>query len=59
MKVVLLILYSNKNIIFRKIKLIFNIEKLKMANVWQVVIISVYKISKFPLTRLIFMQKSH
>ena len=52
-KVVLLIQYSDKKIIFRKIKLIFDLLnwhwKLKMSNFWQSSIKSSYKISKNPL----------
>ena len=47
-------LQASKKIIFEKIKLIFDLEnwlwKLKMPNFWQLIIISVYKTSKFPLT---------
>ena len=58
-KIVLLIWYSYKYIIFEKIKLIFDLENwLKTENA-QLIIISVYEISKFPLSLLIYMQKSH
>ena len=62
MKVVLLIKYSDKKIIFRKIQLSFGLQnwlwKLKMSNFWQSSIKMPYKISKNPFRRLIQMQKS-
>ena len=62
MKVVLLIGYSEKKIIFRKIRLNSYLQnrlwKLKMSNVWQSLIKRPHKKSKNPLRRLIQMQKS-
>ena len=62
MKIFLLIKYSDKKIIFRKIQLNFGLQnwlwKLKMSNFWQFSIKMPYKISKNPFRRLIQMQKS-
>ena len=62
MKVVLLIKYSDKKIIFRKIQLSFGLQnwlwKLKMSNFWQSSIKMPYKITKNPFRWLIQMQKS-
>ena len=61
-KLVLLIRYSDKKIIFRKIELIFGLQnwlwKLKLSNFWQSSIKRSYKISKVPLRGLIEIQKT-
>ena len=62
MKVVLLIKYSEKKIIFRKIQLNFGLNnwlwKVKMSNFCQSSIKMPYKISKNPFRRLIQLQIS-
>ena len=61
-KVVLLIWYSEKNIVFGKIDLIFGPENLlwtlKMPNFWWLCLKPSYKISKNPLNMLIGGEKS-
>ena len=62
-KVFLLIWYSNKKTVFKKIKLIFGLEnwiwKLEMTNSYRLAILSLHKISKSPLSMLISKQKSY
>ena len=62
MKIGLLIKYSDKKIIFRKIQLNFGLQnwlwKLKMSTFWQSSIKRPYKISKNPSRVLIQMEKS-